>query len=768
MKRKRNGDSKATRFWLWRYSMALVSVAIALVLMLWLNPWAAMINSPFLMFFGAVIVSAWYGGKNPGLLATTLSAVISSYFFIYPTYSLQLDFSNSLRLLLFILQGILISFLLEAAHTANRRLEQSLIKAQVIAEELRESEARFAQMAEHIQDVFWISEPQSNRVIYVSPAYETIWGRSCESLKVNCNEWIEAIDPVDRERVQAAFFEKALQGTYDEEYRIIRPDGTVRWIRARGFPLPDELGNIIRVAGIAEDISQRKQSELAIRDSDTRYKRLATANMMGVIFWDLSGNITDANDTFLEMAGYTRQELEQGKISWQDMTPTKYRYLDLQAIEEIKASGSCNSFEKEYIRKDGSRFPILIGGTFLDGSQEQGVSFVIDLTERKQLENQLRSSEAKFRRLFEANLIGIIFPDLSGRILDANDAFLETVGYTQEEVKQGKVRWDSMTPPGYELVDKRSQEELKTTGIASPLEKEYICKDGTRVSVLLVSAMLEGSKQNAVTFVLDLTERKLAEVEIRKLNGILEQRVEERTAQLEAANKELESFSYSVSHDLRAPLRHISGFVELLQKRTATTLDETSLRYLNTIIKTTKHAGILIDDLLAFSRMGRTDMRYTIIDMNLLVKEVKQELEPESNGRIIDWQLEDLPKAQADPAMLRLVWSNLIGNALKYTQPRANTTIKIGSIKKDSEVVFFVEDNGVGFDMRYVHKLFGVFQRLHSEEQFKGTGIGLANVLRIIHRHHGRAWAESVIDRGATIYFSLPEFIEKEAECSKN
>ena len=767
MKRKRDGGSKAKGFELRRYGVAVASVAIALLLMLWLNPWVAMTNSPFLMFFGAVIVSAWYGGKKPGLLATALSAVISTYFFVYPAYSLQLDVGSALRMLLFILQGILISFLLEALHTANRRLEQSLIKAQATAEDLRQSEERFAQMAEYIQDIFWIAEPQSSRLIYVSPAYETIWGRSIESLKANFNEWIEAIDPRDRERVQAAFFEKALQGKYDEEYRIVRPDGTKRWIRSRSFPLPDEFG-VTRVVGIAEDITERKQSELALRDSNARYKRLAEANLMGVIFWDIKGNISDANDTFLKMTGYTRQELEQGKIRWHDMTPTEYRHLDLQAIEEIKASGACTPFEKEYICKEGKRFPILIGGTFLDGSQEQGISFIIDLTERKQLENQLRSSEAKFRRLFEANIIGIIFSNLSGSIFEANDAFLEMMGYTKEEFKQGKVRLDIMTPPEYELVDKRLRQELLTTALAAPLEKEYIRKDGSRVPVLLVSALLQGSKENAVTFVLDLTERKLAEAKIRQFNEILEQKVEERTAQLEAANKELESFSYSVSHDLRAPLRHISGYVELLQKRTATTLDETSLRYLNTIIKTTKHAGILIDDLLAFSRMGRTEIRFTTIDMNLIVKEVKQELEPEIKRRDIEWQIDDLPKVQGDPAMLRLVWNNLIENALKYTQHRTNTTIKIGSFKKDGEVVFFVEDNGVGFDMRYVHKLFGVFQRLHSEEQFKGTGIGLANVRRIIHRHHGQTWAEAIVDCGATVYFSLPEYLEKEEECCKN
>lgn len=731
------------------------------------DPWFAISNSLFLLFFGAVILSAWYGGKNCGLLATILSTLISAYFFLTPANSSQLSFSDSLRLLLFTLEGILISVALGALHTTNRQLEQSLMEAQATAEDLRESEERFAQMAEHIQDVFWIFEPKLNSVSYVSPAYEKVWGRSCESLKVNAQEWIEAIDPLDRERVQVAWSEQLLPG-FDEEYRIIRPDGTVCWIRDRGFPIRDQLGNIIRVAGISEDITERKQSELALRDSNARYERLATATMMGVIFWDVEGNIIDANDTFLKMTGYTRQELEQGKIYWQDMTPTKYRYLDLQAIEEIKATGACTPFEKEYLRKDGSHFPILLGGTFLEDSQNQGVSFVIDLTEQRQLENQLRRSEAKFRRLFEANIIGIIFSDLSGRILDANDAFLEMVGYTKEDLQQEKVRWDTMTPPGYELVEQQSQQELLTTGIAAPFEKEYIRKDRTQVPILLASALLEDSKQHAVTFVLDLTERKLAEAGIRQFNEVLEQKVEERTAQLEAANQELESFSYSVSHDLRAPLRHISGYVELLQKRTATTLDETSLRYLNTIIKTTKHAGILIDDLLSFSRMGRTEIRSTTIDMNQLVKEVKQDIEPETKGRIIDWQIENLPKVQADPAMLRLVWNNLIDNALKYTQNRDRTTIKIGSFKKDRETVFFVEDNGVGFDMRYVHKLFGVFQRLHSEEQFQGTGIGLANVRRIIHRHQGKTWAESIIDHGATVYFSLPEYLEREEECSKN
>lgn len=767
MKRKQNGEGKVTGSQLQRYGMAVISVAIAFMLMLWLNPWVATTESPFLLFFGAVMISAWSGGRNPGLLATALSALLGTYFFLPPVYSWQLAHSSGLRLLLYVLQGILISVLSGALHKSNRQLRNSLIKVQATAEDLPQSEEKFSQMAAKIQDVFWICEPKFRQVIYVSPAYEKIWGRSCESLKANFDQWLEAIIPDDRERVQTAFFENALQGKFDEEYQIIRPDGTSCWIRDRSYPIFDDL-EITRVAGIAEDITQRKQNELALKNTNARYRHLVQANIMGIIFWNLQGNISDANDKFLEMIGYTRLELEQGEINWQELTPPEYRDLDLQGLAEIRANGTCQPFEKEYIRKDGRRIPILIGGTFLEDTQEQGVSFVIDLTERKQLENQLRSSEAKFRRLFEANLVGIIYPDLSGKILDANDAFLEMVGYTRQDLQDGKVRWDTMTPPEYREIDLRSQNELLTVGVAAPIEKEYIRKDGKRVTILLVSALLEESKQNAVSFVLDLTERKLAEAEIRQFNEILEQKVTERTAQLEAANKELESFSYSVSHDLRAPLRHINGYVELLQKRTGKTLDETSLRYLNTIIKTSQHAGTLIDNLLAFSRMGRAQMLQTKVDMNQIVKEVQQDLEQDTKGRIIEWQIENLPLVQGDPAMLRLVWSNLIENALKYTQKRNETKIKIGSRKIENELVFFIEDNGVGFDMRYVHKLFGVFQRLHSEEQFKGTGIGLANVRRIISRHHGKTWAEAVMDQGATVYFSLPEACTKELECSKN
>jgi signal transduction histidine kinase len=252
----------------------------------------------------------------------------------------------------------------------------------------------------------------------------------------------------------------------------------------------------------------------------------------------------------------------------------------------------------------------------------------------------------------------------------------------------------------------------------------------------------------------EVEQRRHREEEVRKLNQELAKRAEE----LQATNNELEAFAYSVSHDLRAPLRHVVGYSELLQKQASSLLDEKSNRFIRTILDSGKRMGNLIDDLLAFSRIGRLETRKTEIDLKRLVNEVVSEIMQDTKGRDIAWKIGALPVCYGDPSMLRLVVINLVSNAVKFTRTRTPAEIEIGHVaqnKKDVEM--FVRDNGAGFDMRYVDKLFGVFQRLHLPEQFEGTGIGLATVQRIIHRHGGKVRAEGAVDRGATFYFSLPK-----------
>ena len=274
---------------------------------------------------------------------------------------------------------------------------------------------------------------------------------------------------------------------------------------------------------------------------------------------------------------------------------------------------------------------------------------------------------------------------------------------------------------------------------------------------LETSRLLEVAEKSGRAMLSVVEDERLVRNEIRNLNRGLERKVIERTSQLELANKELEAFSYSVSHDLRAPLRHINGFIDLLSSQFSDSLSEKGIDYLNIIKDSARQMGLLIDDLLLFSRTSRQELVKSSIDMNLIYEEVLLELSRYTPNRKIEWIESRLPPVYCDPSLIKQVWVNILSNAIKFTQKKEKAVIEIGYIENENDFVFSVRDNGVGFDMKYANKLFGVFQRLHSKADYEGTGIGLANVQRIIQRHGGRVWAEAATDKGATFYFTLPK-----------
>ena len=347
----------------------------------------------------------------------------------------------------------------------------------------------------------------------------------------------------------------------------------------------------------------------------------------------------------------------------------------------------------------------------------------------------------------------IFVRDMSDVITYWNHGAQELYGWTAEDAigKNSQQLLQTVFPAP---VDDIRAELLRTDRWEGELRKTRA--NGTQVVVASRWSLRRDEQEQAVAILEtnnDITDRKRREQEIESLN----QELAKRSTELESINKELEAFAYSVSHDLRAPLRHMAGYTELLQKKASSGLDQKSNHYILMMLEAAKRMGNLIDDLLAFSRIGRAETQKTLVSLGQLVREALTEVRQDTEGRNIVWKIGALPDFYGDRSMLRLVLVNLISNAIKFTRTRPQAEIEIGSANGNGdELIVFVRDNGVGFDMKYVNKLFGVFQRLHQAHEFEGTGIGLATVQRIIHRHGGKVWAEGMVESGATFYFSAP------------
>lgn len=388
-----------------------------------------------------------------------------------------------------------------------------------------------------------------------------------------------------------------------------------------------------------------------------------------------------------------------------------------------------------------------------------------DITARRTAELALQTERALLRTIFDVLPQSIYVKDRDSRFLMANATCAADMGAPSSAALLGRTDADRFDP---ELAAKFRGAELAVLGGREIRDhhESFRREDGTvchRINTVVPLRTPEGTVFGLLGTSRDVTEAKQAEQQIRELNARLEQRVLERTAQLEAANQELEAFSYSVSHDLRAPLRAIDGFSRIVEEDHAALLPAEGRRRLATVRSEAQRMGRLIDDLLAFSRLGRGTVEALPVDMDALVRECVASVAPECTGREIGWEIGELPPARGNASLLRQVWFNLIANAVKYTRTRATATIRISAATAaGGGVVYSVRDDGVGFDMRYAGKLFGVFQRLHRAEEFEGTGAGLAIARRIVQRHLGRIWAESTPGQGASFHFTLFELTPHE------
>jgi PAS domain S-box-containing protein len=534
-------------------------------------------------------------------------------------------------------------------------------------------------------------------------------------------------------------------------------DGSFYWVDTTIMPFLNEQGKPRLYVAIRTDITERKAQEMAA----IRLAAIVESSDDPIIGKDLEGIVTSWNRGAERVFGYTAEEMVGTSIM--RIIPEDRRKEEEHILSEIRRGNKVDHLETLRKTKDGRLIDISVTASPIKDRNGKivGVSKIArDITESKARETRLRENEERLRMATGTTGVGVWEWNIISNAVKWDDQMFQIYGIPP--TKGGMVEYrlwrESVVPEDLAGQEAQLQETIRTKGRGAREFRIRRHTDGKCRHIQAVEAVRMNTRGEAEWLVgtnLDVTERKQAAAQIADLNAELEQRVARRTAELEQANKELEAFSYSISHDLRAPLRAMGGFARVLETEHAAELTTGARHAIERIRQNTAKMGQLIDGLLDFSSLGRRALSRQGINTTAIVRTVVDELQPEITGRNVDLVVNELPPCEADAILLKQVYVNLLANALKYSRGRDPAVIRVGWKKEKGETVYFVKDNGAGFEMEYADKLFRVFQRLHRADEFEGTGVGLAIVQRIIHRHGGRIWAEARADKGATFYFTL-------------